>query len=188
MANFKVTFTLDEEDAKYFRSLYTKAKRGAKQKDGEAIIREARGIVEQVRSNKRTPSFVTEAIDVLADLADLVQNEEYAAPKKVRDAVIAGIAYFSNPDDLIPDSIPGVGFLDDAIMIKFIEDEFQHELWGYRRFRKLRDASEQRPWSAPAKGRLDERLKRDRARIRVEIEDRKAKQAAKKKSRSYTGW
>ena len=87
MANFKVTFTLDEEDAKYFRSLYTKAKRGAKQKDSEVIIREARDIVKQVRSNKRTPSFVSEAIDVLADLADLVQNEDYAAPKKVRDAV-----------------------------------------------------------------------------------------------------
>lgn len=188
MANFKVTFTLDEDDARYFRSLYTKAKRGAKIKDEKKIIREARGIVKQVRANKKTPRFVADAIDVLDDLTELVQNEDYAAPKKVRDSVLAGIAYFSNPDDLIPDSVPGLGFLDDAIMIKFIEDEFQHELWGYRRFRKARDASEQRPWSGPAKARLDERLKRDRARIRVEVEERKVKHAAKKKARNYTGW
>ena len=141
MAKFKVTFTLDDEDAKYFRSLYKKAKRGAKGQDSAAIVREARGIVKQVRSNKKTPRFVIDAIDVLADLTDLVQDEEYAAPKKVRDSVLAALAYFSNPDDLIPDDIPGLGFLDDAIMIKFVEDEFQHELWGYRRFRKLRMAS-----------------------------------------------
>ena len=31
MSKFKVTFTLDEADAEYFRTLYRKAKRGAKQ-------------------------------------------------------------------------------------------------------------------------------------------------------------
>ena len=188
MAKFKVTFTLDDEDAKYFHSLYKKAKRGAKGQDSAAIVREARGIVKQVRSNKKTPRFVIDAIDVLADLTDLVQDEEYAAPKKVRDSVFAALAYFSNPDDLIPDDIPGLGFLDDAIMIKFVEDEFQHELWGYRRFRKLRDSSEQRPWSRPARERLSERLKRDRIRIRKETEARAAKQSAKRETRSYTGW
>ena len=29
MSSFKVTFTLDEEDANYFRALYRKAKKGA---------------------------------------------------------------------------------------------------------------------------------------------------------------
>ena len=188
MAKFKVTFTLDEEDAKYFHSLYKKAKRGAKVQDSAEIIQEARGIVKKVRSSKKTPRFVIDAIDVLADLTDLVQDDEYAAPKRVRDAVLAAIAYFSNPDDLIPDSVPGLGFLDDAIMIKFIEDEFQHELWGYRKFCKLRDTSEQRPWSRPARERLSERLERDRIRIRKHIEARAAKHAAKRESSSYSGW
>ena len=64
--------------------------------------------------------------------------------------MLAALAYFSNPEDLIPDHIPGLGFLDDAIMVKFIEEEFKHELWGYRKFRKLRDVSEQRPWASRA--------------------------------------
>ena len=134
------------------------------------------------------PCDVEEAIDVLADLADLVQNEEYAAPKKVRDAVLAGIAYFSNPDDLIPDSIPGVGFLDDAIMIKFIEDEFKHELWGYRKFRKTRDSVEQRPWAAPGSQRLAQRLAAARKRVRGQIEEREAKDSVKRKAGGYLGW
>ncbi len=188
MSSFKVTFTLDEADANYFRALYRKAKKGAQNQDPAHIIREARGIVGQVRASKKTPRFVLDAIEVLADLTDLIQDDEYAAPKRVRDEVLAAIAYFSNPEDLIPDHVPGLGFLDDAIMVKFIEEEFKHELWGFRRFRKLRDASEQRPWATPGSKRLKERLDADRKRIRGEIQKREAKESTKRKSGSYLGW
>jgi uncharacterized membrane protein YkvA (DUF1232 family) len=187
-AKFKVTFTLDEHDAVYFRNLYRKARKGASDTDPGEVIEGARKIVREVRESKKTPRFVVEAIEVLADLTDLIQDDSYAAPKKVRDDVLAAIAYFSNPEDLIPDHIPGLGFLDDAIMIKFIEDEFKHELWGYRKFCKRRDSSEQRPWSTPAEKRLSERLESDRKSIRADVEKRQAKDALKKKSPSYLGW
>jgi uncharacterized membrane protein YkvA (DUF1232 family) len=187
-AKFKVTFTLDESDANYFQSLYRKAKKGAKTQSPDQIIHDAREIVKDVRSSKKTPAFVEEAITVLADLVDLIQDEDYAAPQKVRKEVLAALAYFSDPEDLIPDHIPGLGFLDDAIMVKFIEDEFKHELWGYRRFRKSRDASEQRPWAATAKGRLKERLAADRKKIRGSIAEREAREALKKKSKAHRGW
>ena len=188
MSRFKVSFTLDEADAAYFRSLYRKAKKGAAEHDPDRIIGEARGVVGRVRASQKTPPFVVEAIKVLADLTDLIQDEEYAAPEKVRREVLAGIAYFTNPEDLIPDHVPGLGFLDDAIMVKFIEDEFKHELWGYRKFRKLRDSAEQRPWSAAARERLHKRLHADRRRIRAEIEERLAREATKRKSGRYFGW
>jgi uncharacterized membrane protein YkvA (DUF1232 family) len=187
-SKFKVSFTLDESDAEYFRNLYRKAKRGAKSQNPEQIIRDARSIVRDVRSSKKTPSFVEDAITVLADLVDLIQDEAYAAPQKVRSEVLAALAYFSDPEDLIPDHVPGLGFLDDAIMVKFIEEEFKHELWGYRKFRKSRDVSEQRPWAATAKERLNERLAADRKKIRGEIAEREAKEALKKKSRAHLGW
>jgi uncharacterized membrane protein YkvA (DUF1232 family) len=188
MSKFKVTFTLDESDASYFRSLYRKAKRSAKELDAARVIRDARKIITQVRSSKKTPQFVIDAIAVLADLTDLIQDEEYAAPRKVRDEVLAAIAYFSNPEDLIPDHLPGLGFLDDAIMVKFIEEEFKNELWGYRKFRKLRDASEQRPWAKPGSERLKQRLEADRRRIRGEIAQRVARESTKRKSGKYLGW
>jgi len=188
MSKFKVTFTLDEADASYFRGLYRKAKKGARDLDSAAIIHDARNIVHEVRNSKKTPGFVIDAIEVLADLVDLIQDDEYAAPKRVRDEVLAGLAYFSNPEDLIPDHIPGLGFLDDAIMVKFIEDEFRHELWGFRKFRALRDSAEQRPWAAPGSERLKKRLDADRRRIRADIEKRAAKEDAKRKSGKHFGW
>jgi uncharacterized membrane protein YkvA (DUF1232 family) len=187
-AKFKVTFTLDESDAKYFQNLYRKAKKGAKAQSPEQIIQDARAIVKDVQASKKTPVFVQEAIAVLADLVDLIQDEDYETPQKVRTEVLAALAYFSDPEDLIPDHIPGLGFLDDAIMVKFIEDEFKHELWGYRKFCKSRDSSEQRPWASTAKGRLKERLAADRKNIRGAIAEREAKAALKKKSKAHRGW
>ena len=102
--------------------------------------------------------------------------------------MLGAVAYFSNPEDLIPDDVPGLGFLDDAIMIKFIEDEFQHELWGYRKFCKMRDSAEQRPWSAPGSERLAKRLAADRKRIRAQIQEREAKAATKRKTGKPFGW
>jgi uncharacterized membrane protein YkvA (DUF1232 family) len=188
MSKFKVTFTLDEADANYFRTLYRQAKKGAKDLDADAVIADARGIVKQVRSSKKTPPFVLQSVEVLTDLVDLIQDEDYAAPKKVRDEVLAGLAYFSNPEDLIPDHIPGLGFLDDAIMVKFIEEEFSSELWGYRKFRKVRDSAEQRPWATPGNERLRKRLEADRKRIRAQIEEREAKAEIKRKAGKTLGW
>ena len=73
-------------------------------------------------------------------------------------------------------------------MVKFIEEEFKHELWGFRKFRGRRDSAEQRPWASPASERLRQRLDADRRRIRAEIEARKAKEATKRKAGSYLGW
>jgi len=76
---------------------------------------------------------------------------------------------------VIPDDVPLVGFLDDAIMIKFVEEEMKHELWGYRQFRKFREGAEQRPWSAVARARLPERLAKRRQEIRAKVKARQVK-------------
>jgi uncharacterized membrane protein YkvA (DUF1232 family) len=168
--SFKVTFKLDEDDTKYFRSLFRKAKKAASDQDDDEILGAAHALVKSVRKNKKTPGFVVEAIETLQDLTEIIADKDYAAPAKVRNEVLAALAYFANADDLIPDDIPVLGFLDDAIMIKFVEEQFKHELRAFRKFRKFSRGAEQRPWTKVATDRLPGRLSSMRSKLRAEVE------------------
>ena len=175
----KVSFTLDEKDISYFRSRFQKAKRVARSQDDDEVKAQARSLVEPVRSKKGIPHFVIESVSAIEDLVALIEDEDYRAPKVVANKVVAALAYFADPDDLIPDEIPVLGFLDDAIMIKIVELEFKHELAAYRKFRRFRRGAEQRPWTSVARERLPERLEAERTKLREEI-DRKQKADDKK--------
>ena len=48
--------------------------------------------------------------------------------------MLNALAYFCEPEDLIPDHIPGLGFLDDAIMIELVVADLQYEVEAYRDF------------------------------------------------------
>ena len=53
--------------------------------------------------------------------------------------VLAGIGYFAVSKDMIPDKIPGIGFLDDALMAELVTRDLKPELDGYRSFCEYRD-------------------------------------------------
>ncbi|MCO4819906.1 MAG: DUF1232 domain-containing protein [Bacteroidetes bacterium] len=45
--------------------------------------------------------------------------------------VVAGIVYFVNPFDVLPDFIVGLGFIDDATVIAFVIKKIQTELTSF---------------------------------------------------------
>ena len=54
--------------------------------------------------------------------------------------MLSGLAYLCDPEDLIPDDIPGIGMLDDAVMIELVFRELRHELEAYEDFRAYRES------------------------------------------------
>lgn len=172
----KISFNLDDADLAYFRAIFRAAKQNAIEVDRSKIEQGVRRLVSDVRSAKRAPSFVLEAVQTLEDLLHMLDDKDYAAPAPVHRSVLAALAYFGDPKDVIPDDVPMVGFLDDAIMIRLVEEDLKHELWGYRKFGKFRDGAEQRPWSVIAKQRLPGRLKEKRDEIRAAIREREERE------------
>ena len=177
--SFKITFSLDEHDSAYFQSLYKEAKKHARAEDAPKILGEVKALIDRVRGVKRAPHFVIEAIVVLEDLMQMLEDADYKLPRTQHEAAVAGLAYFANPKDVIPDHIPALGFLDDAIMISFVAEDFKHELWAYRKFRAFRSGAEQRPWTNVAQDRLPRRLEDYRKELRQKVAEKTAGEKAR---------
>jgi uncharacterized membrane protein YkvA (DUF1232 family) len=171
-SKFRVTFSLDESDVAYFRRLYQTAKKNAPLDDPKRVVTEVRKTIDDVRKRPRMPKFVEETAATLETLIQMLEDEDYGLPRSVASRVLAALAYFSDAEDIIPDHIPALGFLDDAIMVKFVEQELRDELRAYRKFRKFREGAEQRPWTRVARERLPRRLEEYRKRLRADIQAR----------------
>jgi uncharacterized membrane protein YkvA (DUF1232 family) len=174
-----IAFQLTDVDLEYFRKAMRDVRANAHSRDEHFIISAASRLVKETGA-RELPEFVRERLTKLEGLIRMLEDVEWRLEGDHRARVLGAIAYFAEPKDLVPDQIPGLGFLDDAIMIKILEEEFRHELWGFRQFAKFRAGAEQRPWTSVARTRLPERLAEKRRQIRGEVD--------RKKRERRTGW
>lgn len=59
-----------------------------------------------------------------------------AVPWKIIAAVVAAVVYFVSPIDFVPDFIPGLGYIDDALVIKLALDMAGEDIASYREWKK----------------------------------------------------
>jgi uncharacterized membrane protein YkvA (DUF1232 family) len=126
----RVTFELSEDDLKHFRLIMREARQATGNIDQDEIVAAASGILAQVHAAK-IPQFIRERLEKLEVMISMLGDTEWKLPAQETQRVVNALAYFSEPQDLIPDHIPGLGFLDDAIMIELVVRELKHEIEAY---------------------------------------------------------
>ncbi|MBT8441359.1 MAG: DUF1232 domain-containing protein, partial [Gammaproteobacteria bacterium] len=92
----------------------------------------------------KLPDYVSSRLTKLETLVNMVDDDEWKLPDEDLERVLSAIAYFANPEDLIPDRVPGIGFLDDAIMAELVVDSLDGEITSYEEFCDFRSAEEKR--------------------------------------------
>lgn len=129
----RVTFELDEDDLKHFKLIMAEARQAAADTKPEDIVAATEKLLQRVSATD-TPGFIETRLRCLSDLIDMLKDHEWRLPADDAKRVLNALAYFCDPEDLIPDHIPGLGFLDDAIMIELAVRELRHEIDAYRDF------------------------------------------------------
>ncbi len=133
----RVTFDLEEKDLKFFRASMQRAKQVAEKATEQEILARAGEMVDQVRSQD-VPAFVQERLERLGALVEMARDEEWALASQERKNVLTALAYFADPEDMIPDDIPVLGYIDDAIMIELVVSSLKHEIDAFEDFCRYR--------------------------------------------------
>ena len=74
----------------------------------------------------------------------MIRDEEWDLSEEDEERIISAMSYFADPIDLIPDHIPGIGFLDDAMFVEIVIRELKAEIEAYNEFCDFRRTEEAR--------------------------------------------
>jgi len=174
MAELRVSFTLRDRDVEHLRWLMQRVGTDAAKLDEAQIVAAVEDMVRRIRASQ-VPEYVLERAAKLEALVEMVRDRDWDMPPEVRERVIGALAYFAKPNDLIPDGVPGLGFLDDAIMIELVARDLAHELTGYEAFRRTRKLATVKVHGALGSPDLAQRLEAERQRQRARIREREAR-------------
>ena len=129
----RITFDLSDSDLRALRKRMSAYRASASAHSEEKIAREARRLLTSA-DVASTPLFIRDRIRRLGTLLDMLEDEQFDITGADRKRIVQALAYFAEPHDVIPDAVPGLGYLDDAILAELVVREMEHEVDAYEDF------------------------------------------------------
>ncbi len=153
----KLSFELSDRDLRYFREALKQSREAVRDAEEQEIIEAIRHALDEIRSNEPLPDFVAQRIPALELLIQMLTDDEWQLPNSDRELLLAMFVYFSDPEDILPDDVPVIGYLDDVIIIELIMRELRHVRDAYDDFRRFRREFDEKHGKA-----IDGAIRRDR--------------------------
>jgi uncharacterized membrane protein YkvA (DUF1232 family) len=172
----RITFELESADIEYFQGAFDSARRLAADADEVDVIDAAKHALDTM-CTASIPTYVRKRLVHVQRLILMLEDEDWNLRDPERSDALAALAYFGDPDDLIPDQLAVIGLVDDAIMLELLARRMRHVLLAYRQFCDFRNA--QAGTSAGEAAKRSERagtLARFRAELMEELKVRRKRQ------------
>ncbi|MFQ3192661.1 MAG: uncharacterized membrane protein YkvA (DUF1232 family) [Paraglaciecola sp.] len=139
----QISFELSDSDLEHFRTMMKAAMNKASELPPAEVLEKARAVCAEMEQ-ANLPDFVKHRMESLETLISALEDPEWQMPEDEKSEILTSLAYFSEPEDLVPDNIPGLGYVDDAIMIELVIQELSQDLSAYRQFCSFRTTEENR--------------------------------------------
>jgi len=139
----KFVLELSDRDLRFFRDALARARRAVRDADETEIIDAINDVLAEIKGEEPLPDFVAKRIPQLESMINMLRDEEWALPVAERERLLATFVYFGDPEDILPDHIPVIGYLDDVIIIELVVREMQHVREAYEDFCEFRDTYDQ---------------------------------------------
>lgn len=144
-----LTLDLSDRDLAHFSAAIASARNAVAGKPPATVAAAAAARLSRAKA-VAVPDFVAERLGLLESLVSMVGDSAWSLPAEDLERVVGALAYFSDPRDLIPDEVPVLGFLDDAIAIELAARELRHEIEAYDDFCEFRQREASRRGLDPA--------------------------------------
>jgi uncharacterized membrane protein YkvA (DUF1232 family) len=86
---------------------------------------------------RRRSGFLRRLLDDAHTLYTMLRDPAYRFDWATRAKVIFGLLYFVSPIDFVPDFVPGVGFIDDAVVLTLVVRSLGEAVKRYRQSKSI---------------------------------------------------
>ena len=107
------------------------------------IVSKEGRLTDQLKNGKGLQRYAKDLLLLFSLAKDYYQGNYRDIPYKTISAAVVGLLYVINPIDIIPDFIPFIGQVDDALVLGFCLKLIQKDLLQYKAWKD--DQSENKP-------------------------------------------
>lgn len=178
----KFSIELSNRDLRFFREALKKSRNAVRHAEESEIIEAIGDVLAEIKNEEPLPDFVSKRIPQLESMIRMLQDDEWRLPNDARERLLATFIYFADPEDIVPDHIPVIGYIDDIIMIELVVRELHHAREAYDDFCDFRENYDKKPNSQQdgviRRDRIDRKRQQLHQRMKRRLmKDRRAKKA-----------